>query len=59
MQLRDLQCKGYEITTDGNIIEIYRDGNLTAAIFERKIVADNNLMNQGYMYLWEVLGSTD
>ena len=49
MQLRDLQKHGYEVTTNGNTTEIYRDGELIAAIFDRKNVAGNNLKNQGYV----------
>lgn len=49
MQLKDLQKHGYKVTTNGGTTEIYSNGNLTAAIFEKKAVTDNNLLNQGYV----------
>lgn len=50
MQLKELRKHGYEVTTNGGTTEIYRNGNLTAAIFEKKTIpADNKLMNQGYV----------
>lgn len=49
MQLKDLQKHGYEVTTNGNTTEIYRNGNLTAAIFEKKTEVGSNIKNQGYV----------
>ena len=49
MQLKDLQKHGYEVTTNGNTTEIYRNANLTAAIFETNNEVGTNIKNQGYV----------
>ena len=39
----------YKVTTNGGTTEIYHNGNLTAAIFEKKNVVGSNLKNQGFV----------